>query len=322
MISFSKRFFLKCIITSSFANIGFKILNNFIPNGFGLKFIEKNFYSMGTNGRILIYSKNKLIGLHAIDMAINRINEIELSLTKFSPFSDVGKLNRNPNKFILVSEDLINVFRLGNYINLKTSGYFDMGMGNLLSSFDIDSCVPMVNNLTTLNDLNCNLVEIIDNKVKLLRNNTMIDLGGIGKGYAIDSAMEILNNFEINNAIIELGGDIKVCGGYPSGEDWKILLDPRVSFLFNDKNNIFYMSNGSISTSGCYFKKGIKINGKFMHHIIDPKSLISKFYYNLVVVIGSNSAVCDAISTACYNIYNLDNIRLNFPNYEIITYLY
>ncbi len=65
-------------------------MNNFIPNGFGLKFIEKKFYSMGTNGRILIYSKDKLIGLHAINMAIKRINEIQ---------NDGGK-NQNRPKII------------------------------------------------------------------------------------------------------------------------------------------------------------------------------------------------------------------------------
>lgn len=308
-----RRFLNKIFLTSSMFSLNFVFYKSFLED-FSSNFICENFYLMGTKGKIQIFCDDLAYGSFVINKGIDRIKELETCLTKFSPLSDVGRLNNNPFDFNCISDDTLNVIKIGNLISKKTCGNFDMGLGNLLSIFGIDSFVPLVGKVTSLLDMNNDLFILEGNYLKLNRKNSMVDLGGIGKGFALDACMNVLVENGIKHAAIEFGGDVRVFGGMPNNYPWKISFDKRLSNFLDNDNLSFDVLNGSIAVSAGYLKKS---NNNYFHHIINPHSLKSENNYLCITVFGKECVFCDGLSTAFFNM-NLDNISksiLSFPNY-------
>lgn len=313
-----RKFLNKFFLTSSVFSLNFVFYKSFLDD-FNSNFICEDFYLMGTQGKIQIFCDDLAYGNFIVNKSINKIKELENYLTKFSPLSDIGKLNKNPFEFNYISDDTLNVIKVGDFISKKTFGHFDMGLGNLLSIFGIDNFVPLVGGITRMLDMNNDLFMLDGNYLKLNRKNSMIDLGGIGKGFALDECMNVLVNNGIKHAAIEFGGDIKVFGGMPNNLPWKISFDKRLSKFLNNDDLSFDLFGGSIAVSAGYLKKS---NNDFFHHIINPYSLKSENDYVCVAVFGNDAIFCDGLSTAFFNM-NLDMISksiLNFPAYTYKVY--
>lgn len=94
-----------------------------------------------------------------------------------------------------------------------------------------------------------------------------IDLGGIGKEYAVDRLATLLAAEGINHGLIDLGGDIFVLGPHPNGETWKIgLRDPHdVGKIAGE----VAISRGALATSGDY-ERCIEVDGQRYSHILNP----------------------------------------------------
>jgi FAD:protein FMN transferase len=310
MLNTKRRFFIKNFAKYSIGAAAAIIIPNYIFNNYSYKFISYDFYLMGTYGRIQIFLNDMEYGKLLIQNIINKIQNLESLLTKFSPNSDIGRINNNPKIRIKVSEDTIKLLKIGNNLSTLTDGYFDMGMGNFLTLYRIDSDVPLVGSITNIDNMKYDLLSITDNFVKLNRENSMLDLGGIGKGYAVDQIVNFLKNAGITYSAVEFGGDIRVMGGMPSGEKWKIYIDKTISY---NSNNYIYIKDGSLALSGNYRK-----NFYNNHHIINPKTLKSESDKR-VMVFGESCTICDALSTAFFNI-NKNNsltIKNRFNGYSV-----
>jgi thiamine biosynthesis lipoprotein len=117
-----------------------------------------------------------------------------------------------------------------------------------------------------------------------------IDFGGIGKGYAEDEMMKVLQQNNIQSAMIEAGGNILVSNSpsdLPKG--WEIIINKET----------FYLSNCGISTSGDVYQF-VEIDGKKYAHILDPKTGIGFAEPHQVSVIADNGTNSDWLSTALY----------------------
>ncbi|MCB1711103.1 MAG: FAD:protein FMN transferase [Candidatus Riesia sp.] len=275
---------------------------------------EKHFETMGTIGKIQLFEECKFKTQKAISEALKRIFSLEKELSKFNIHSEISKLNRNPFFYHATRDDTVNVLEKGIEFNRLTNGYFDFGLGNLLSIAGIDPNIPLVG--TNFFNINSNekLITIKHNKVKINRSNSMLDLGGIAKGYIIDEAIKIFKANKIKHVALEIGGDIKVYGGTPNNKTWHIILNNGAS------NDTIKIHTGSISISGGYIKKSVNNINNITHHIVNPKDLKSKNYYTSIIVYGENSIDCDILATALYNINSKDeikNILKKIPNYEI-----
>ncbi len=310
----NKRTFLKKIVKYSIFGGLFAFASNNILKTTNMNFINEKFYSMGTEGRIQIFTPDITYGKTIIKNAIKRIHDLEILLTKFSPKSDIGIINSHPNIYNTVSDETLFILNLSKLYSHITRGYFDIGLGNFLSLSGIDSNVPLVGKTLLLNKhINDPIFHIKSNKIKLTRPHSMLDLGGIAKGYALDEAMNILIKSNIKHVAIELGGDIKLYGGTPNNGLWNVFL--------NNNLNILKYHTTSISSSGDKFKYIIKNNKQnIAHHIINPKTLSSKHHFTNTVVIGEKGYICDVLSTTCFcmNEKEIESIKHKFNDYNII----
>ena len=283
-----RRFFLKnvtCVFSIPIIQKYF-FSNFFISDKY--KIFSKIFFSMGTMGRICVISKDENVW-NILHKTIKRILFLEGKLTKFLVWSDIGRLNllRCADN---ISDETLKVLKLSVLMQSKTDNYFNVTINPFmfeLNKFNLQ-CSPKTN-----------ILLFNDPFVSLTMTGYNIDLGGIGKGYIIQDAMNYLISVGVEHSFIEIGGDVKVYGGLPNGKSWDILVANSMGYT----NRLFKLHTGSISTSGKYRKRfSTHLVNKNSFHIIDPTTSSFNTYYNRVTVIGDDLSICDALSTACYNV--------------------
>ncbi len=123
-----------------------------------------------------------------------------------------------------------------------------------------------------------------------------LDFGAIGKGYGIDRAIERLKALGITDAIVNAGGDLRAIGSR-AGNPWRIAIrDP-------DGGGIFALlsvtGDESVFTSGNY-ERNFTWEGKFFHHIIDPRTGYPAVGTASVTVLHPDATTADAAATALF----------------------
>lgn len=121
-----------------------------------------------------------------------------------------------------------------------------------------------------------------------------VDLGGIGKGYAVESARRLLLKKGVKSAIIDLHSSIAVIGN-----GWRIgIKDPRDGEVLG----VVILNNGdALSTSGQYEQPG---------HIVDPRTGQKADRCLSVTVVAKDAALADALSTAVFVLGPADGRQL------------
>jgi thiamine biosynthesis lipoprotein len=123
-----------------------------------------------------------------------------------------------------------------------------------------------------------------------------IDLGGIGKGYAVDKGIEILQKRGIEHAVVTAGGDTRIIGDR-MGRDWLVAIRHP-----DDPNKVVTripISNAAMSTSGDY-ERYFDENGVRYHHIIDPHTGHSASKVRSATVIAPTATQTDGMSKTAF----------------------
>ena len=126
-----------------------------------------------------------------------------------------------------------------------------------------------------------------------------IELGAIGKGYAIEQAKDVLKRSDASGGMVSAGSSIYVCGTKKDGSRFRVALrDPR-----GDENSaigVLTLSDTTISTSGDY-ERYFEKDGVRYHHILDPRTgYPADSGLMQVTIICDDSVIGDALSTACF----------------------
>ena len=130
-------------------------------------------------------------------------------------------------------------------------------------------------------------------------SDVQIELGAIGKGYAIEQAKDVLTASDATGGMISAGSSIYVYGTKTDGSQFRVALrDPR-----GDENSaigVLTLSNTTISTSGDY-ERYFEKDGVRYHHILDPRTgYPADSGLMQVTIICDDSVMGDALSTACF----------------------
>ena len=149
---------------------------------------------------------------------------INKSMSTYQTNSDISKLNRNENTTI--DNHFINVFEASKETHRFTEGAFDPTIGVLVNAWDFGPEGKVVG-LDSLK-IDSLLQYVGFDKIERVQNNiikpkgTFIDFNAIAKGYAVDVLAEFLDNQNVNNYLVEIGGEIRTKGRNIEKEsDWK-----------------------------------------------------------------------------------------------------
>jgi thiamine biosynthesis lipoprotein len=130
-------------------------------------------------------------------------------------------------------------------------------------------------------------------RARLLKDGMEITLGGIAKGYAVDRACEVLLESGVQQALVDIGGDIRAIG---TGS-WSIAIQhPREE---DEWLGVIELENGAIATSGDY-RRYFLLGSRRVHHIINPKTGRPAEACMSVTIVAENCICADALSTGVF----------------------
>jgi FAD:protein FMN transferase len=257
---------------------------------------------MGNNFTITVVAEDNSTAQQHIDTAIDEIKRIEKLLTTFKEDSQTSLINNNAGiEPVAVDNEVYSLIERSMGISKITQGAFDITYGSLdksLWNFDKQmTALPSKEEaLKKVYLINYNNI-ILDpeNRTVFLKEKGMrIGFGGIGKGYAAETAKNLLVANGVKSGIINASGDLTAWGMQPSGKPWRIGISnpdsPEKVFSYMD------ISGKAVATSGNY-EKYVMIGGKKYSHTIDPKTGLPISGIKSVTIICGNAEFADAMAT-------------------------
>ncbi len=141
-----------------------------------------------------------------------------------------------------------------------------------------------------------------------------LDWGGIAKGFGIDLASQALIRMGVKNGFLNAGGDLYCWGKNPENKSWRIgIKHPREGGFLG----VLFITQIGAATTGDYQRFFIETGVRY-HHVFDPKSGYPSKGKQSVTVIGPETLMCDALSTALFVSPHPEKIMEQFPNYGAV----
>ncbi len=235
------------------------------------------------------------LDLKKIHLGINNIiDNIDNSASNYKENSEISEFNFSNKLIKQFSKHLFLIIKKAMYASERTDGFFDITIGDIkIRKGFYQSPVKVPNNRK--NNFNYKNIVLLNEKNTIKRNNKniIIDLSGIAKGYAVDLIYNFLDDKNISDFTINIGGEIRI---KTSNEITTIAIDDpsRVNKFIE---NVNLPNTYSIASSGTY-NNTIKYKNNNISHIINPKDLSNKEQkYLLVSVVHNECAIADAIAT-------------------------
>ena len=260
--------------------------------------LYKKKYIMGTVFEIAAYGESSEQTSIAIEMAFQEIVRIDDVMSNYKPESALSALNRsaqyNTEK---VPPDLYRVIEEAIPFSKMSEGKFDITVAPLVNLWKAalsgDSMPSPAQLRETQACVGFDKIELTPpDHITFHSSCLQVDLGAIGKGYAVDRAAEILASQRIQDAFINAGGSTILAMGSPPGQAaWLVhLRDPS-----HTVGPYVMLKNESVSTSE---QTAPSLLGReSAGHIIDPSTgrpLMTQF---AVTVIAPSGTMSDGLST-------------------------
>jgi len=258
--------------------------------------------TMGTVARIVVTADDQQQANAAITAAFDKIYHIEGLMSDYDPNSQLSQVNQHAfEKPVAVDAELFEVLTAAKLYSCLSDGAFDVTIGPVVQLWrkaKESGIAPTPEALAQAKEAvgDENLILDPENKtVKFAKGGMVLDLGGIAKGYAIDKAIETLQEAGVKGGMVDIGGDLR-CFGIPIDEKphWFIgLQDPK------EEDNILLklkIDDVAVATSGDY-RRFVMIGDEKHSHIVNPVTADSAQDLSSVSIIAPTAMAADALAT-------------------------
>lgn len=254
---------------------------------------------MGTRCRIVVYGSDEERAARACGAAFDRIAALEEVLSDYRHDSEVSRLSEFPaGLWHPISPDLEEVLLLSRRVHDASEGAFDPTVGPLTKLWRETRRSGILPDTSVLEEargrVGFHLLEMDgQGNVRLRKPFIELDFGGIGKGFAADEAMRVLQDAGFPIALIDFGGDV-LAGEAPSDspEGWGVEVQDGMG-----ERRMLRLRNQAVATSGD-LEQFVEINGVRYAHIIDPRTGIGLTHRIAATVIAESGALADALASA------------------------
>lgn len=234
---------------------------------------------------------------------LQRLQLVDQTFSTFNDESIISKINRNEP--VKLNQMFIEVFDLAKTVSKDTHGAFDITVAPLVNvwGFGFKSGTPptkaVIDSLRHLTGYE--KVKLIGSTVRKQDPRIMLDCSAIAKGYGSDVVAQYLRSRDVENFMIEIGGEIVVQGNSDKRLPWKIGVTKPTddsTQVNNELQTVLNLSNTAMATSGNYRRFYYK-NGKKYAHTIDPKTGYP-VQHNILsaTVLANTCAKADAYATS------------------------
>lgn len=285
------------------------------------KSATRNLLAMDTYMELTAYGRNSE---EAVEAAEKEIRRLEMLLSTGSDTSEVSIINRE--KTGVLSEDSAYLLQRSMEIWESTGGAFDITIYPIMRAWGFTEKAYQVPSDEELESLLAyvgmeKLTYEEETKTIRLSEHSEIDFGGIAKGYTSARIAQIMEEYGVKSAKLNLGGNVQTVGAKTDGSKWRIAVkspDDSLPYL-----GIISIEDKAVITSGGY-ERYFEENGIRYHHIIDPKAgkpaqngLVS------VTIVCEDGTLADGLSTALYVLGKNEAIaywRVHSDEFDVILY--
>jgi thiamine biosynthesis lipoprotein len=272
-------------------------------------------HAMGTTFELLIAGKGETYGRQVSQAVFSEIDRIENLFSRFDPGSDIGQINTlKPSQSLLIGVETYECLQTASMIRSQTSGAFDVNIGSLVQYKEGNAPKHRKFRKSRMESIKLSQipqgyqVEILPSEDKAPAGHVHLDLGGVGKGYALDKILETLSDWGIDNALVHGGTSSARAIGIPPDsaskmKGWPVGIGGPWECAQSPKE--FFLKDRALSGSGT------EVKGK---HIIDPRTGKPAKGHLAAWVSHPSAAIADALSTA-FMVMNTQEVRAFCENH-------
>ena len=233
-------------------------------------------HAMKTTFILRIVSDDAKLAQDVAHTAIVLLDEIEMTLSRYIEGSDVFRINHmETGQKLFISQTCYDCLRLAAEAHEHTGGLFDITLGTLIEHQKNKAAGSVPSLSGTLS------IDPDRPAITCVTAGREIDLGGIGKGYALDQLKILLEDWGIESALLCAGASTQLAFGSAT---WPIELSG------DHHQQTIKLNNQALSASG------ISIQGS---HIVSPhKCRAPNYHFKRTWILQPNAALADAWSTA------------------------
>lgn len=272
--------------------------------------VTKTRPAMGTFVSITILHESQAHGEEAVEKAFDEVDRLTRMVSRYDHTTELAALNRE-GYMKEPHPEFRDILDRAMFYHHITHGAFDISVVPLVDllkkSFSKGSSGPPSSNdiRKALQRVDARQIQVEEDAVRFLKPQMAITLDGIAKGYIVDRACDVLARHEVDNFLVNGGGDIRTAGHAQEGKPWTVAIqDPNKKAKYPD---IVRMTNGAIATSGSY--EVYFDRERVFHHIVNPSTGQSPRFSVSVSVVASSTMEADALSTAAFVMSPEEGVR-------------
>jgi thiamine biosynthesis lipoprotein len=271
-------------------------------------------YAMGCDFEVYAFGEEELSLRVAAEAAVAEIERVERLLSHYLPDSEISLLNsRAAYESIRVHPDVFELLQRAIHLSYQTQGAFDITVMPLVQCWGFFTGVGQVPNAVALADAlrrtGASQIRLDAQSltVSFLQEGVGIHLGAIGKGYAVDRAIQVLREAGVPAAMVHGGhSSVRAYGSPPGSAGWQVNLPhPDESQRSLARMLLCDRAISLSSLSEQYFER----EGHRYGHILDPRTGMPVDNELLLVgVLAAEATVSDALATAFF-VMGLEGIQ-------------
>ena len=214
---------------------------------------------------------------------------------------------------VKVDQKIIDLLKFSIDLYHKTDGEINIAMGSVLKIWHVYrndgindpeyATLPPMEKLEEAakhTDIHNIIIDEEASTVYLADPKMSIDVGSIGKGFAVQRVSEYARELGYNHMVIDVGGNVVSVGPRGDNTDWKFAIQNPDLEDKNPQLEVVSFSDKTLVTSGDYQRYYV-VDGVEYCHIIDPDTLMPANYSQSVSILTDHSGLADALSTAVFN---------------------
>jgi len=264
-------------------------------------------HAMATRFELVLHGDHAPALRAAGEEALRLVEQLEGRLSLFRPASEIARVNAGAARApVRVSPEVFALLQRAQKLSAETGGAFDLSVAPLVRCWGFmggDGCLPSPAAVAEARArVGMHLVQLDPGAytVRFAADGVMLDLGAIGKGYAIEQGAEVLREAGVTSALFHGGTSTVQAIGAPPGEaSWQVALEvpspapgtpPRLLATVPLRDEAMSVS----AVCGNHFQAG----GRTMGHILDPRTGEPAQGTVLTAVVLPSATETDALSTA------------------------
>jgi FAD:protein FMN transferase len=258
---------------------------------------EQQRYVMGTMFRVVAYGE-RMAAERGIDAALAEIVRLDEVMSHYRADSELSRLNREAaSGAVAVDPGLYEIVGQSLSYSRLSGGRFDVTIGRLLRTWREAHAAGRTPSAAEIEDaarcVGSQHVEMVPpDRIRFGSDCLELDLGGIGKGYAVERALAVMRAYGIRDGMVNAGGSTIGAIGAPPGErGWPVQIGAPVS-----GSRTLLLRDESLSTSQQGLTPPIFGRARF-GEIMDPERRGPLLDSTSISVVAKSATASDALST-------------------------